>query len=191
MDGPSVNKKFERKLLELLEKNESTNFICIGTCSLLIANNALGEGMVTLREVVNLEQFVIDLHFFFKHSSARRLNLKLVSEITDFTVHYVLHHCQTQWLSIEKVLFCVIEQINSLCEYFLIELPKQNSFGGKNGVGNTDRYKRIKDNLNDKSLLSYMAFVVFTSQDFCRFFMPLQTKAPMMHLLYLMQRKLI
>ena len=117
--------------------------------------------------------------------------MKLVSEITDFTVHYVLHHCQTQWLSIEKVLFCVIEQINSLCEYFLIELPKQNSFGGKNGVGNTDRYKRIKDNLNDKSLLSYMAFVVFISQDFCRFFMPLQTKAPMMHLSYLMQRKLI
>ena len=42
MDGPSVNKKFERKLLESLEKNESTIFICIGTCSLLIANNALG-----------------------------------------------------------------------------------------------------------------------------------------------------
>ena len=42
MDGPSTNKKFERKPLESLEKNESTTFICIGTCSLHIANNAFG-----------------------------------------------------------------------------------------------------------------------------------------------------
>lgn len=40
MDGPSVTKKFERKLLEQLEKDESTNFICIGTGSLVTANNA-------------------------------------------------------------------------------------------------------------------------------------------------------
>ena len=85
----------------------------------------------------------------------------------------------------------IIEQIDNLCEYFLIELPKQKSFRGKNGVGNTDRYKRIKDNLNDKFLLPYMAFVVFISQDFCRFLIPLQTKARVIHLLYLMQRKLI
>ena len=36
-----------------------------------------------------------------------------------------------------------------------------------------------------------MAFVVFISQDFRRFLIPLQTKAPMIHLLYPMQRKLI
>lgn len=191
MDGPSVNKKFERMLLQSLEKNESTTFICIGTCSLHIANNAFGEGMTTLREVINLDQFAIDLHFFFKNSSARRHDLKVISEITDVTVHYVLRHCQTRWLSIEKVLVRIIEQIDNLCEYFLKELPKQKSFKGKNGVGNTDRYKRIKDYLNNKSLLPFMAFVVFICQDFRRFLVPLQTKAPMIHLLYPMQRKLI
>ena len=35
MDGPSVNKKFERKLLQSLAKNESANFIFIGTFGLL------------------------------------------------------------------------------------------------------------------------------------------------------------
>ena len=85
--GPSVNKKFERKLLESLEKNESTTFICIGTCSLHVVNSSFGKGMATLREVVNLDQFPINLHFLFKHLSDRRIDLKLVSEITDVIVH--------------------------------------------------------------------------------------------------------
>ena len=53
-----------------------------------------------------------------KHSSARRLDLKLVSEITDATVQYVLRHGQTRWLSIEKVLVRIIEEIDNLREYF-------------------------------------------------------------------------
>ena len=95
MDVPRLNNKFERKLLESLEKNEITTFICICTWSLHIANNTFGKGMTTLREVVNLDQFAMDLHFFFKQSSARRLEFKLVSKIIDVTVHYVLRHCQT------------------------------------------------------------------------------------------------
>ena len=130
-------------------------------------------------------------HERVKHSPARRLDFKLVSEKTDVTVHYVLRHCHTRWLSIEKVLVRIIEEINNLCEYFLIELPKQKSFRGKIGVWNANRYKRIKDNLNGKSLLTYMTFVVFISQDFCRFLIPLQTKAPRIHLLYPMERKFI
>ena len=124
MDVPRVNNKFERKLLESLEKNEITTFICICTWSLHIANNTFGKGMTTLREVVNLDQFAMDLHFFFKQSSARRLEFKLVSKIIDVTVHYVLRHCQTWWLTIEKVLVGITEQIDNLCESFSIELPK-------------------------------------------------------------------
>ena len=51
---------------------------------------------------------------------------------------------QQQETKLKYLLQFGIVQINSLCEYILIELPKQNSFRGKNGVGNTDRYKRIK-----------------------------------------------
>ena len=77
MHGPSVNKKFETKLLESLEKNESTTFICIGTCSLHVANSSFGKGMATSREVVNLDQFPINLHFLFKHLSDNRYHSSL------------------------------------------------------------------------------------------------------------------
>ena len=144
VDGPSMNKKSERKLLESLEKS----LLC-KSMDWFLYNNSLRHERV-------------------KHSPARRLDFKLVSEKTDVTFHYVLCHCQTRWLSIEKVLV----------------LPKQESFRGKLGVWNANRYKRIKDNLNGKSLLPYMTFVVFISQDFCRFLIPLQTKAQMIQLLY-------
>ena len=191
MDGPSVNKKFERNLLQSLEVNEGTRFICIGSCPLHIVNNSFGEGMGSLRAVINLDQFAIDLHFFFKYSAARREDFLQIRDITDVTVQYVLRHCQTRWLSIERVLVRIIEQYENLCTYFLTELPKQLCFKGKNGVGNTDRYKRISSNLNNKALLPYMAFIVYIAQDFRQFLLPLQTSAPMIHLLYSMERKLI
>lgn len=177
MDGPNVNKNFKRKLLESLKKSKSTTFICILTCSLHIANNAFGwkndniEGSCEPWPICNLSPV-------FLSDNSARLDLKLVSEIRDVTVHYVLCHCQTWWLSIEKALLPIAEQIDNLPEYFLIELPKQKSFKGKIG-------------LDDKSLLPYMVFVVFISQDVCRLLIPLETKAPMIHSLYLMQRKLI
>ena len=120
MHGPSVNKKFETKLLESLEKNESTTFICIGTCSLHVANSSFGKGMATLREVVNLDQFQLISTFYLS-----------TCQITDITVHYVLRHCHTQWLITEKVLVRTREQIDNHHEYFLIELPKQKSFRAK------------------------------------------------------------
>ena len=42
IDGPSVNRKFERKLIQALESNEGANFITIGSCPLHTVNNAFG-----------------------------------------------------------------------------------------------------------------------------------------------------
>ena len=124
MDGPSVNKKFERNLLQSLEVNEGTRFICIGSCPLHIVNNSFGEGMASLRAVINLDQFAIDLHFFFKYSAARREDFLQIRDITDVTVQYVLRHCQTRWLSIERVLVRIIEQYEYIyiltCNIYII-----------------------------------------------------------------------
>ena len=192
MDGPSVNKKFERELLEELENSNISKFITIGSCALHTVNNAFGKGLKQLKAAeIDLDQFAIDLHFFFKLSSARREDFRKISSITDVTVHYLLKHCQTRWLSIERVLVRIIEQFENIREYFLVELPKQSGFKGKTGVGSTERYKRISTLLNNKVLFPCMTFVVFVSQDFRKFMLPLQTSAPMIHVLHSMEMKLI
>ena len=191
MDGPNVNKKFERELMEELEKTNNNSFISSGGCPLHTVHNGFGKGMTSLKERINLDQFVIDLHFFFERSAARRQDFKTMSSITDVSVHYLLRHCESRWLSIEKVLVRIMEQFPNIKTYFLNELPKTAAFKGGKGVGNTKRYKRIADCLKDSSLMSFMAFVVFVAQDFKKFLVPLQTNAPMIHVLHSMEVKLV
>ena len=123
MDGPSVNKKFERELMEELEKTKNTSFISSGGCPLHTVHNAFGKGMKSLKDRIDLDEFVIDLHFFFQLSAARREDFRAVSAITLVTAHYLLKHCESRWLSIEKVLVRVMEQFPNIKTYFLDTLP--------------------------------------------------------------------
>ena len=144
-----------------------------------------------MKETINLDQFVIVLHFFFERSATRRDDFNQMSSITDVAVKYLLRHCESCWLSIEKVLVRIIEQYENLKSYFLSELPKTTTFKGYQGVGNTARYKRISSCLNDNALLPYMSFVVSVTQDFRKFLVLLQTSSPMIHILHSMEIKLI
>ena len=92
------------------------------------------ESIKCLKDNVNVDQFAIDLHFFFKLSAARREDCRGVSELTDLTMHDVINHCQTCWLSLDKVLLRIIKQYKNLKEYFLKTLPMLPGFKGKNGV---------------------------------------------------------
>ena len=103
MDGPNVSKSFLKKLGKDLQEKHCTCFIDIGSCPLHIVNNSFAKGINSLKSVIDLDRFAIDLHFFFSLSSARREDFQGMSEITDVTVHYLLKHCCTRWLSIDKV----------------------------------------------------------------------------------------
>ena len=190
MDGPSVNLSFPRELNIEPSKN-SSSFLSIVSWPLHTVNNAFGKGMAALSNVINLDQFAIDIHFFFKLSSARREDLNNVSSITGVTIEYVIRHSQIRWLSIECVLVRVHQQFNNLCEYFLRVLPKLAGFKGKNGVAQTDRYQRIVLILKNDDSRIYMLFVVFVSSIFREFMVPLQSSEPKIHLLHSKMLKLI
>lgn len=190
MDGPSVNKSFSEKLKAAL-KASNTTFIDVGSCSLHSANNAFSEGLKLLNVCINLDQVAIDLHFFFKLSAARREDYKEVSSITEVTSHFVLKHCQTRWLSLDRVLVRIMEQFDNLKEYFLVKLPTLPRFNGKNGIRETERYQRIKNNLTDPTTKAYMTFVVNVAHDFKDFVIPLQSSEPKIHLLHNKCTKLI
>ena len=166
-------KSFKSKLAVQHQKRGATHFLDVGTCSTHVANNAFLEGIKCLKDNVNVDQFAIDLHFFFKLSSARREDYRGVSELTDVTTHYVIKHCQTCWLSLDKVLGRIIEQYENLNEYFLKTLPTLPGFIGKNGVNQTERYQRIKNVWASKTALAYMSFIVHVCQGYKEFVVPL------------------
>ena len=176
MDGPTVNTSFLNQLKSEMEESHQS-FIDIETCPLHITNNSFKAILNVLKPIFDLDQVATDLHFFFKRSAARREDYKI-------TTHYMKKHVKSRWLSIDRSLLRVLDQMENLGEYFLKEIPKQKGFNQKNGLANNDWYKRISSVLKDPKTEIYMSFVVLISQPFNRFLKPMQTSSPMIHRLY-------
>ena len=113
MDWSSVNLAFLKRLqLKLAAKAHS--FINIGSCPPHIANNAFKTMLTVLKSTIDLELTVIDLHFFFRCSAAHREDYKLVKQITEITACYMKKHCESRWLSIDRSLVRILEQMPNL-----------------------------------------------------------------------------
>ena len=67
MDGPSVNKAFEKKLSGKLHNEMNKSFINVGTCQLYIVHNSFRKAVTTFD--FNFYEFFCNIHFFFKLSS--------------------------------------------------------------------------------------------------------------------------
>lgn len=179
MDGPNVNILFQKKLLNDL------SIINIGTCPLHVVSIGFGKAVLSIKgSIVDLDEMAIDFYFFFKRSAARREEFKRCEELTGVVSKHLEKHCATRWISLERVLVKLNEQWENLKEYFLNKLPTLPEFKGKNGVGATSRYTRIKNYLNNQNILIAMGFVVFLARDFQKFIKSLETNEPMIHLLY-------
>ena len=104
-----------------------------------------------------MDQFAVDINFFFKLSAARRTDYKSMAKITDVVAEYALKRSATRWVTLRKVLVRLIEQYDNLREYFLIFLPTTSSF--KANVEKSKRCERTCESLNDDSTLCYLSFV--------------------------------
>ena len=156
MDGPNVNLSFEKKLRKHLEESFGTSFLHLGTCSLHPAHTAFRKGLSCLSH--DIDEFLHDLHFFLKLSSARQEDYASLQALTDVIAYFMLKHCECRWLSMKKVAVRVLEQYPNLKKYFLEFLPRAKGF---RKLSKTDRYKRIAKALNDPLSEFYVAFCAF------------------------------
>ena len=180
MEGPNMNKSFQKKLLTDLQEKHDTTFLNIGSCSLHVAHNSFRKGLKKLS--FDFEEFIHDLNFFLKHSSARREDYKSMEEITEVTTWFMLQYVNSRWLSLKPAILRILDQLPNIKEYFLRFLPNQKNF--KREIQQTDRYKRIIAVLKDKMMPSYLSFAAFAAQDFESFISKLQKREPMIHVLY-------
>ena len=126
----------------------------------------------------------LDFHLFFKYSAARREQYTKCHEITGVVAKMMEKHCESRWLSLEKVLVKISEQWDNIKQYFIKKIPTLPGFTGKKGVSSTARYGRIKSYLANKDIPVVMAFVVYFAQDFKKFIKSLETNEPMIQLLF-------
>ena len=181
MDGPNVNLKFQCLLLQSsLLAEAQTSFLDIGSCPLHIVHNAFRKGVSSLK--FNVDQFALDIHFFFKLLAKHRADYKSMVEFTDVVSEYALKHSSTRWVTMRKVVVWLIEQYDNLKEYFLTFLPTTSSF--KANVEKSSRYENICKRLNDDSSLCYLSFVAYFASDFESFLMKFQSMKPLIHILH-------
>ena len=183
MDGPSTNLAFQRKLGEALDKTHKTSFLNLGTCSLHPVHTAFRKGITSM--ACDIDSLFIDLHFFFKLSSARREDYSNLHALTETMDKYAMKHAETRWLSMKFVAVRVVEQWKNLKTYFLEFLPKDpSSKAAFRQVKETKRYQRIHDHLKNPITLAYVAFCAYVARDFESFLLPFQSEKPMVHLMY-------
>ena len=190
MDGPNVNKLFEKKLNFQFEKKGKT-LIPVGTCTLHTVATAFSVGLKMLEPDFELDQFAIELHSFFKYSAKRIEQYFTTDLITNLEPQRILRHCETRWLSLQKILMRIFEQLQNLKVYFLETITKDLSFKGKNGVGASAKYLPIKKLLTSKKLPVIMTAVIYVAQVFKAFTIPLQTTQPMITVLFPKMQKLL
>ena len=91
-------------------------FFNIDICLLHKVHGSFKHGIESLP--IDIDQFAVDLHGFFKLSSVQREEYKEIEDITDVTAHYALIHSSVRWLTLKFVPVQIIEQWENLRAYF-------------------------------------------------------------------------
>lgn len=179
-DGPSTNLLFQKLLTKALEDEYNSSLIDTGICSLHTVHNGFLKGLKMLN--FDFDGFICDLVFFFKRSSARREDYKMIELITKVETEFLLKHVSSRWLSLRKALNRILEQWVNVKNYFLDYLPKQKNFA--KDVESTKRYQNIRKHLLSNLSLLYMHFAIHVADIFEGYLTLLQSSKPIIHILY-------
>ena len=68
---------------------------------------SIKKGVTKLQ--IDIDQFAVDLHFFFKFSAARREDCSKMQDLTVVTSNYVLRHSSARCLTLTLPVPCISE----------------------------------------------------------------------------------
>ena len=117
IDGSNVNLKFQKDLKTHFKESYDKEFLEIDTCTLHKVHTLFKKGVPQLP--IDIDNFAVNLHGFFKLSSARHKYYSHLQDVTEVTARYVLHHSSVRWLTMKYVPVRKIEQWPNLKEYFI------------------------------------------------------------------------
>lgn len=85
-------------------------------CVCHLANLCLLAGVSKLP--IDIDDFFVDLYYFFDKSAKRKQDLREFQEFTGTSQLKILKHCKTRWLSLERAVKRVLVQWDALYAYF-------------------------------------------------------------------------
>ena len=103
----------------------------------------------------NVEELLIDIYYFLYKSAKRKQTLRKFQTLYSSSVHKILKHVSTRWLSLGACIERLLEQWTSLTHYFNEEGGTEQRYSLYECVCFTCLYWEMKV---DTGLISYMAF---------------------------------
>ncbi len=185
-DGPNVNKTVFTILNERVLNVRDGPLLDISSCVLHTIHNAFEAGTKAYGNLV--VELSIDLHLFFKISSARQEDLKQVQEALNVCQHVFLRYSPTRWLTLVVVLIRIREQWSVIIKIW-------------NNLKNSDEqpvsgpYKRIASKLQTKEaqqvLYVQLEFLICVAKLFESVLTYLQKPEPLIHVLHDKMKELL
>ena len=146
VDNTSVNMGAHNSILShALGKNPLCYFM---GCSCHIIHNTAHKGSEAFASVTgfDVEDFCIDVFYYFDKSTKRKGALKSYNEFCNQQYRKILKHVNVRWLSLERAVECILKQCEGLKSYFL---SKSESCA---------RFKRLKKHFRSPMTEVYLLF---------------------------------
>ena len=135
----------------------------------------------------DIEKFLVNVHGFFKLSTARREDILAIRELFEENDQFFLRFVSSRWLSTGPVAERLVEHWASLREYFLTFLPNQRDQSSKEAT-DTVRYQEIVQFLKpgkDVKNLARIQFLIHLCKLNKHFLLVFQREKPEIHMVFL------
>ena len=146
VDNTSMNIGTHNSILSrVLTKNPSCYFM---GCPCHIIHNTAHKGGEAFATVTSfdVEDFCVDLFYYFDKSTKRKGALRSYNEFCDQDYRKILKHVNVRWLSLERAIEHALKQFEGLRSYFLTESES------------CPRFKRLKEHFQSPLTEVYLLF---------------------------------
>lgn len=133
-----------------------------------LANLCVLAGVKTLP--VDVDDFFVDLFYFFNKSSKCKEEFREFQEFTGTKELKIVKHCKTRWLSLERAVQRVLQQWSALQAYF----DRQAE------IDKSARVSRLDQHLKSPLTKLVMLFLEFALDSLCKFNGVFQSNLPML-----------
>ena len=180
-DNPTVMRGFNR-LFEEEASSQGNLQMFQAPCTLHPTHTAFKKALDQLG--LNVDIFLVNMHGYFKISTARREDLiELRLELDEDDVQqFFLRHVATRWLTMKLVAERILKHWRNVTEYFVVYLPNSKETSHKEAV-KSSRYQDIikvlnsGENVRNETRLKFVVFLSGKTQVFLKTFQSLKPVA--------------
>ena len=165
-DNPNTNKAVV-KLVKAAVSKAGGKVLDYGSCVLHTGHNSCQKGIKELS--IDVSNFAICLHGFFKHSTIRRekFSHELIElDLDEYHSNFV-RHVESRWLTLKDALIRIDTNWEAIIAYFMVRLPSEANDGRSNDGENAKDAMRTK---------YYKAISSYLEKEECQFMVELQVQ---------------